>query len=89
MERTGEGGRTQSPGPGLGQDRQKRAWVVTGRLADWGAGREIQKVWHLLHLPNKCHQLKEGAEEFGGEIRRHEMILRDSDTVNSLSEGAG
>ena len=49
LERTGEGGRTQSPGPGLGQDRQKRAWVVTGRLADWGAGREIQKVRHLLH----------------------------------------
>lgn len=37
MERTGEGGRTQSPGPGLGQDREKRARVITGRLADWGA----------------------------------------------------
>lgn len=48
MERTGEGGRTQSPGRGLGQDREKRARVVTGRLADWGVGREIQKVWHLL-----------------------------------------
>ena len=37
LERTGEGGRTQSPGPGLGQDREKRARVITGRLADWGA----------------------------------------------------
>ena len=36
LERTGEGGRTQSPGPGLGQDREKRARVITGRLADWG-----------------------------------------------------
>lgn len=44
LERTGEGGRTQSPGRGLGQDREKRARVVTGRLADWGAGREIRKV---------------------------------------------
>jgi len=43
----------------------------------------------ISSIPNKCHQLKEGAEEFGGEIRRREMILRDSDTVNSLSEGAG
>ena len=42
----------------------------------------------ISSIPNKCHQLKEGAEEFGGEIRRRELILRDSDTVNSLSEGA-
>ena len=53
-----------------------------------GSGGKFRKSG-ISSVPNKCHQLKEGAEEFGREIRRREMILQDSDTVNSLNEGAG